>query len=412
MADGTQLNITENGRLAVTKQAAVGPGAERLRLEARILRRAAHPGVVELLVGELEGEDGITMGTAFVGGGTLAEHLGALDVARGAKLAATLAATLADLHERGVAHQRVTPDHVMVTEADQIRLCGFAEAILMNDVGPCDPDAAAIDVEAVAVLVREIADRSPGDAVSLRAVADRVLGTGPLARPSMRTLAQALASVAGGTDDVAPPVAQGQLLLPARSATSRHAPRLPRGRARSASLAVVAVAVASVTVVLAAKVTYPRPPSQSVAAPAPPPTSLDTSRTTTTVALLTSVPVQAPERAAVRVWPPDPESGTEVVEVASGVVSSSGRRWQVASANDLVSVGDWNCDGVATPAVVRHGTGQIWVYTHWAEGTQAVPVDAATVPDAVSAKAVDSEGCHHLEVIDTAGQKTRLDLRS
>ena len=410
MTDGTRLTMTEDGRLAVTKQAAAGPEAERLRREAEILRRAAHPGVVELL-GELTGDHGVTVHTAFVGGGTLAEHLGTLQVEGGAKVAATLAATLADLHERGIAHRRVTPDHVLVTDAEHVRLCGFAEAMVTSDAAPCGADVATIDVEAVAILVRDLAERTSVDAASLQAVAGRVLGAGPVARPSMRTLAQALASVAGGTDEGGSPVAQGRLLLPPRRSRPEHRPHLPRSRIRFAALTVIAVVVASVTAVVAATVTSPRPPAPPVAAAPVPPASPDPSTTTTTTLTRAPVPTSAGHQRGVRVWPPDPQPDPEVVEVAAGVVSSSGSRWRVASADDLVAVGDWDCDGLATPAVVRHGTGRIWVYDRWAEGSEATPVEAAAaVPDAVSAHAVDGDGCDDLEVTEAAGQTTRIAL--
>lgn len=400
--------MTEDGRLAVTKQAVTGPDVERLRREALILRRAAHPGVVELL-GELAGDHGVTVHTAFVGGGTLAEHLATLGVERGARVAATIAATLADLHERGITHRRLTPDHVLVTDADHVRLCGFAEAILTDDAAPCGADVAGIDVEAVAILVRDLAERSPGDAAPLHAVAGRVLGVDPMARPSMRSLAQALASVAGGADDAGPPDAQGRLLLPARRSRPERRPRVPGMRFRLAALSVVAVVVASVTAVLAATVTRPRPPAPPVAAVPPPPAWPDPSATTTLAR--SPAPTSADHRREVRVWPPRPQPDPEVVEVAAGVVSSAGRRWQVASAGDLVALGDWDCDGLATPAVVRHRTGRIWVYDEWGEGSQADLVEAAgPVPDAASAHAVDGDECDDLEVTDVTGQTTRITL--
>ncbi|HEV2810660.1 MAG TPA: protein kinase [Acidimicrobiales bacterium] len=408
MTDGTRLSMTDDGRLAVTKQAATGPELERLHREAEILRRAAHPGVVQLL-GELAGDHGVTVHTAFVGGGTLAEHLSTLGVERGARVAATIATTLADLHERGIAHRRLTPDHVLVTDADHVRLCGFADAVLTGDAAPCGADVAAIDVEALAILVRDLAERSPVNAASLHAVAGRVLDVDPMARPSMRTLAQALAAVAGGADDAEPPAAQGRLILPARRSRPVHRPRVSRTRIRLAVLTMVAVVVASVTTVVATRGTSTDPPAPLVAVVPPPPASANPSTTTTPAR--SSVPTSGDHRQGVRVWPPGPQPDPEVVEVAAGVVSSSGRRWQVASADDLVAVGDWDCDGLATPAVVRHRTGRIWVYNKWAEGSQADLVEAAgTVPDAASARAVDGDGCDDLQVTDVTGQTTRIAL--
>jgi hypothetical protein len=168
-------------------------------------------------------------------------------------------------------------------------------------------------------------------------------------------------------------------------------------------MAVVVVTVLVIGAVLATKGSGPGPSAPVVAAPPPAPGPSDTSTSTT-------------EPPGTRVWPTvprsDPAARPAVVEVAGGVVSSSGRRWQVAAPDDLVVIGDWDCDGLATPAVVRPGTGHVWTYANWAEGTEGVVADAAgTVPDAMSAAAVTVDGCHHLEIVDTAGKTTRLDLR-
>lgn len=393
MGTGTQLNMTDDGHLAVTKRASAGPGADRLRREADVLRRAAHPGVVELL-GISDADGGAEMHTAFVGGGTVAEHLGSVEAARATLVAAALATTLADLHDRGVAHRRVTADHVLVTDADRIRLCGFADAAVRSEAGACDPEHTAADVEAVAAMVRELAGQATGaDAAALAAVADRVLRADPPARPSMRTLAQALDALTGGPSS--PPVAPGSRILAARApVASSHRFRAPSARA---ALVMVGVAVAVTSAALVTNAAGPNLSGGPLAAP-PSTTAAPDTRPSTTPA------PQTDPRAGPRPQP-------QVVEVGGGVVSSSDRRWRVASPDDLVAVGDWDCDGIATPAVVHHGTGHVWTYPSWAEGSEAVVADPkATVPDPVSATAVATGGCHHLDVVDTTGKTTRLDL--
>ncbi len=453
MAPGTQLSMTEDGRLAVTKQAPAGAGAERLRREAAILRRAAGPGVVELLsLADLDG--GAVLQTAFVGGGTLAEQLGpsdqgpapeatSADAIRGAKLAATVAATLADLHGRGIAHQRVTADHVLVTDIDQVRLCGLADATMTPEPGPCNPDAAAADVMAVASLVVDIAATATRSGVgALRAVADRVLLADPSARPSMRTLAQALGALTDEGAVPVPPRAQGRKLLPVRpSPTSRR--RGPGGGRATMVLGAVAL-LALVTVVAVTTTTRPGPPPP-VAAPSSTPQSLALDQSTTTTS--SSAPRSTTSVPPVRVWPPerepvaegasddcpptaspalaatvdtDGDGCPEMVEVAQGVVSVSGQRWQVAPPDDLVAVGDWDCDGVSTPAVVQPATGAVWTFPRWAKGDEEVVASAETVtaPGAVSAAAVPAapEGqvpqCHALALTDATGTTTRLHLNA
>ncbi|MGI8758494.1 MAG: protein kinase, partial [Acidimicrobiales bacterium] len=192
MSSGAGLAMSADGRLAVVKQSGPGAGATRLRHEAEVLRRAAHPGVVEL-IDERSGDDGTTLTTVFVGGGTLREHMGVrCDLRLAARVAAVVAATLADLHDRGIAHGRLAADHVLVGAGGQAVVCGWAEAILATGAGAGAATANA-DVAAMGVLLRELAEgRTTTEADALRRVGDRALATDPAARPSMRSLVAAL----------------------------------------------------------------------------------------------------------------------------------------------------------------------------------------------------------------------------
>ncbi|HWH33813.1 MAG TPA: protein kinase, partial [Acidimicrobiales bacterium] len=195
MADGAQLSMTADGRLAVTKRAPAGAAADRLAREVEVLRRAAHPGVVELVAVDHPG-DGIAVHTAFVGGGTLAGQLATMTAGRGARVAAGVAATMADIHDRGITHGRLSADHVLVGGGEHVRLCGWADATMGTGRSPGEAGVAA-DVEAVALLVRSLAEQAPGeDTGALRSVADRVLLAEPGNRPAMHTLAQALTTLA------------------------------------------------------------------------------------------------------------------------------------------------------------------------------------------------------------------------
>ena len=67
-------------------------------------------------------------------------------------VAASLTATVADLHELGVVHGRLTPDHVVIREDGRPALCGFADA------GRDSPEA---DVTALATLYEMLATAVP-----------------------------------------------------------------------------------------------------------------------------------------------------------------------------------------------------------------------------------------------------------
>lgn len=71
--------------------------------------------------------------------------------------------------------------------------------------------------------------------------------------------------------------------------------------------------------------------------------------------------------------PTDPEAG----EVAGEVVTWAGARFGVGRHHDVVTVGDWDCDGTATPGVVRPATGDVFLFDRWASPGQPVTVAAA-----------------------------------
>jgi tRNA A-37 threonylcarbamoyl transferase component Bud32 len=402
MAGTTAVAMGSNGRAVVIKR---GP-AQRLRREVAMLRLAARPGVVELVEpgpdadpvadGVAEGEAEVT--TVFVGGGTLAERLdGQLDDQLVAVVASSVAATMAQLHDRGIVHGRLSPDHILVADGNAV-VCGLAEAVVVSE---SEHSPAGDDVVALARLLDEMASRCTGGiATGLRQVARRTLAGTPDARPSMRSLAAALAALPHEGAPTAPPSPR---LLPPRGAGKprRRALAKPRLMASAALVAAVLAAVAMSFAVSGGD------GDAAVSAPATAP-SPTVPRSSTT----TSAP---PPR---RLWPrpacpgaPTPmgadldgDGCDEEVEVADGIVSSAGRRWRVADPDDVVTLGDWDCDGVATPAVLRGGSGQLWVYPRWAESDDEVSATlAGVVPGATSAHTLQPSAgtgsCDRIEVV-------------
>jgi hypothetical protein len=41
-------------------------------------------------------------------------------------------------------------------------------------------------------------------------------------------------------------------------------------------------------------------------------------------------------------------------------------RFEVGQPGDVVTLGDWDCDGGATPAVLRPSTGEVFIFSAWA----------------------------------------------
>lgn len=437
MSSGTGLAMSADGRLVVIKTAGPGPGAARLRHEAEALRRAASPGVVELM-GERSGNGGTTLTTAFVGGGTLAEHMGGrCDLGVATRVVAAVAATMADLHDRGITHGRLAADHILVGSSlvdtgGQAVVCGWAEATL--DAGP-GPGASAVnaDVAALGALLRELAEgRTTAGAEALRRVAERALASDPAARPSMRSLAavlRALVPEGPGPGPSVPAAAAsptGARVLAARRPARHRARRRPPAPILVAAAALASVAVAGVALSGGGGAEQPERPGALAGATAEePPEAPGHAAAPTPSTVATTV-------AAGRVWPPPPpgtppcppvaapvaadvdgDGCDEGVEVAAGVVRAAGAQWQVATATDVVLVGDWDCDGVATAAVVRPGSGQVWLFAHWAgTGEDVAAVLAKVVPGAVSATVVErppgapATACDRIEVLDHSGAAT------
>lgn len=360
-----RLGLDEEGQPTLRK--AGGPDArERLEREAVVLRAAAHPGVVDLL-GVEDGQAGPTLVTRFVGGGTAADVLaGCPDPTLARLIAGRVATTLADLHDRDVAHGRVTPEHVLGAAQGAPVLCGLAEARLPGDSGGATP---ADDVAAVgALLARLLGDDRSNEAAALRAVAARANTPDPDVRLGMRALAHALS----------PPMVEerveghGRAVVPRRrSLTRRPAPV----RVALAAAAVVVLAAAG-TSLAAGPGPAARPAPGPPAAPAPP---------------------MAPSLA--------------IASLPGGDLEVAGVRYRLGQPEDVVAVGDWDCDGLATPALLRTATGSVWVLAAWpGEGEEVEADDAGRAPGAASLVAADpdGDGCHALSVTDADGRPVPL----
>ncbi|MDQ3305404.1 MAG: hypothetical protein M3535_05385 [Actinomycetota bacterium] len=469
MAHGTSLSM-RGDRLVVVKQAQPGPEAQRLHREAEILHRAAQAGVVELIATEELDGGGVRLCTAFVGGGSLAERSGEEAGSLVAPLLASVATTLAGLHERGIAHERVTADHVLVAEGAQAVLCGLAEAVDETDI-EARRSAAATDVAAVGALLRDWAGGGATTEPALRAIAERALADDLSARPSAGRLAEALRELAvdtgPGTHLPAATGHHGRRLLPRSAPARRLALSARTSRPRLAVVGSLAALAVMAVVLITAMVGSPGNQSDDAGlgrtdtAVGPlPETTRPAPTTTAPDAIPTPDPLPPPASPspspitddgpdagsrAIRVWPPpaceagptsvgaeplvteplgaadpvvkadiDGDGCTERIEVNGGVVRAGDLRWAVAAANDVVLVGDWDCDALATPAVLRPGSGQVWHYARWARPNEDLPASlATTVPGAVTATVEPAReaqpNCDTITVLDASGTLTRIE---
>jgi hypothetical protein len=271
-----------------------------------------------------------------------------LRAAEVAAVVAQVADVLARAHAAGWVHGPLERAHVQ-GKPGEVLVAGWRR---VDQCGPAD------DVAEVGRLLAEVA---PNDR-DLRALARRASAPNP---PSMAGLATALHALAG-------PAPERRWVPPARAARV---------------VVVGAVAIVAVVAVVAVAglvgLRRGRPPGVVTARPA-------------TVTAST-----APR--------PTTSSTPATVPASNGVIEHAGVRWRVGRTGDVVVLGDWDCDSIDTPSVLRPATGEVWSFARWPTGREPLAgVHLATVPGAVGARAVPAGRCDRLAVVDGQGRSTTV----
>jgi hypothetical protein len=201
----------------------------------------------------------------------------------------------------------------------------------------------------------------------------------PARRPTARRLATAIAAAVPAVADTEPRAPQG---VPSSTAAvdpierlrpaTGPMPRRSRARARRAAAAVAAAGVVAVAAGLVGREPH------DASAPTPGGVAGD------------EVREPAPTLAAA----PVPRGGLLVGD----------QRYRIGQPGDEVVLGDWDCDGTATPALLRPTTGEVFVFPRWATtGTLSV-APSARVPGAEALVGRWPRGrCPQLAVRTTTG---------
>jgi hypothetical protein len=400
--------LESDGRLVTRKRSRDDADAVRLAHEADVLAAAQHPGVVELASCEPDGA-GVSLVTRFVGTHSL-DTLGPISVERAAGLVAALAETVADLHDLGVVHGRIDPSHVLIGTGGRPVLCGFAGGGRIGTTPPPGPTAAPgfgdpaatdeaaltpqVDVFGLGSLMRAlivdggseiepIPDRryalgrvhmpwSGYQGRALLTLADRATDEAPLRRPPARRLAADI------LDTVPAAHLDEDAFAALRSSAREIEPSRPT---RWVTLA--AIGTGLVLVLLG--ITGLRGEGSGA--------TLDDAFT-------------APSSAATSA----PSSSVEALVEDGRIIVLGTQRFEVGVAGDRVTVGDWNCDGVATPAVLRPSTGAVFVFDGWASDGADVSVSPTRTivggVDLLTRERVD--GCSTLVVIRVDGSQEEI----
>ena len=93
-------------------------------------------------------------------------------------------------------------------------------------------------------------------------------------------------------------------------------------------------------------------------------------------------------------------------QATGAVLEHGGYRYGVGAPGDFVQTGDWDCDGQATPAIVRPSTGHVVLFDAWPAPDQSISMPVRWQVEApTGAETVSHGSCDLLRVYTTAGSK-------
>ena len=419
------VTVSRSGeRLIAVKQVDAAHAAE-LEREAELLKRVDHPGVVRFVDLTDAAEGGKALHTEFVSSETWATRPLTDPAERAAGIAA-LAALVADLHDLGLAHLHITPSHVLHGEDDRPVLCGLTRA------DESTPENRYADLVALAALCCDESIAKGPLAGRLSSLADAARAGRLSARELARKLDQLLVKRAPGPQS-------GQRRGIGPFDRLRHAPRgsalLRSGRAASG---------------------HRSPGCRSDGEPACPPLSRQAARLQPKDARAKSRPSHQPaagpptqqERSAsparrTRQTPDDrdrpgrhsrltrtprrrlePANNNSIRRQAIGSlrarrtasqlhpvdaaaeVEHGGRRYAIGVQGDLVATGDWDCDGIPTPAIVRPATGDVVLFEEWPGPDESLSMPVRwTVETPTGVEVLHDNSCDLLRVLTASGSQ-------
>jgi hypothetical protein len=428
----------------------------RLRHEAGQLRAAAHPGVVEL--GPWTGERPVELRTRLAGRPLI--DVGPLAAAEVSGLGAAVATVLADLHDVGVVHGALRPDHILVGPDGRPVLCGFGSSTTVEAGDPTLDvrDLAAIlaerlDAGAPRRLTTFLARTAAGGGrreVSARALASRLGDLMPdrcLPSVDESGVGRAAGRAVGTPSGPDVEVGAGRIVGPAAGddgATGGLGIVCTAGRPsaaggvlrlhplRLAGDAPSTRAAPEARVEVAGGAEPARPHRRPLGAPPAGGATPGEERPGTpghgnrwlqnrslqnrwlqnrwrVAAGAVAVVVVA---AGIGLWIvgrpvasaaacPRTDAGCGPVPLVRGQLVTTAGRFVIGLPDPVVVLGRWGCSQVSLPAALDRRTGQVWAWPAWApssDGVRAVPV--VTSPGASSLRVIPGRsGCDRLDVI-------------
>lgn len=380
---------------AIVVKRATGADVSTLRAEAARLEVAAHPGVVQL-VSSCGTDEAWELRLAHAG--RPVDLVGLLPPTVVAGVVAAVAATVADLHERGTVHGRIDASHVLIGRHGRPVLCGLGP----EPAGASTADDVAALGSLLATLLASGTDMEPiperrwlkrsswsgWERRSLLLIADQACADPPTRRPTARRLAATIAEAVPGaivearhssaSTEPAPSDSIEMLRSTASTAALRPTPRLT----------VLACALLGVAVLGAGTLRAMRPDTVTEGGPLAAAEHVAQPTTSTSIDLPPTTTAYSPKPPVLCVVPSGTAAASaacvEPVLVDGTTVVVGARRYEVGRNGDLVVLGDWDCDGNATPAALRPSTGEVFVFTSWSADGDVVVRPTARVPNAAT----------------------------
>lgn len=309
-----------------TQVATTGAHRAQLRRAGMLLERFAHPGVIALV--DLT-DDAFTtvLKTRRIPGENLV-LAGPFTAAQICGLGAAIAQTIAAMHAAGQTHGAIDAENIIVTDDGRPVLSGIGAGQIRDDPATW-ATVTQRDCADLGVVLERLVDQAqspPGFMAALRArrhastvrsiarraVVGEITDANELARLLIGTPPSTLptSAIEAAPDD--PPTRQ-------RSRVAPFARTIAIG-ATLVGLAMTAVGVARLGV------------SQN----APPSKVVDCKRATV----------------------PD-------AHLVGRTLHAAGSRYRVGKPGDVVRLGDWDGDGIATPALLRPSSGAVFMFTAW-----------------------------------------------
>jgi hypothetical protein len=412
---GVSVDVDDSGLPVAVKVASTDDERQRLAHQAEVLAQVARPGVVRLLDHDTEAGQLVT---AWQPGSPLsAASIAAKPLVQQLQYVADTATIVDTIHLDGWTHGSLDADHVIVTGTNAVVLCGFSHSASAEVDADEHHRGVRCDVDALVNMTRCIADehlRRASTHPRRIAMPGRV---NQAARPTwlsdleqrwQRTpqltaheVARSLTAALPRVVTARPPAKRFGGIL--QRTTLR--PNTGAGhRAKGVGLALACIAGIAVGALILvtlsnrgstaqaqpiATATLPRPlpvtapPSDAAAAiPARAATTTPTPTTTpktmpATIAPTTTVPTTT--------VPIDPCARCLADARIDGAIIVDGRTYRIASdADDIVVMGDWDCDRIATPAVLHLPSGDLDRFDTWAtDDTDAVATRVQSAANAI-----------------------------